>query len=64
MRRRLPLTALILYALAGIADGAYRVSHAPASGARSAPVATIAIAFCAGLFWPIDIVARPFLMSP
>ncbi|HWD59846.1 MAG TPA: hypothetical protein VG308_16280 [Stellaceae bacterium] len=62
MRRRLWLLALVLYALAGIADGAHRLAAPPtAPGAPTGFAANLAVAFCAGLFWPIDIVVRPLL---
>jgi hypothetical protein len=60
MRRRLWLFVLVLYAIAGVVDGAYHLSEAPAGHSRAG---AIAVAFCAGLFWPIDLVARPLLMS-
>jgi hypothetical protein len=60
MRRRVWLVALILYAAAGIADGASRIAAPPAAGHPGA-LSTLAVAFCAGLFWPIDIVARALL---
>jgi hypothetical protein len=51
--------ALCLYAIAGIADGAYRASEARHAAAE--PAAAILVAFCAGLFWPLDIAARLLL---
>jgi hypothetical protein len=60
MRRRVWLIALCLYALAGIADGAYRASEALRATAEP-PAATILVAFCAGLFWPLDVAARVLL---
>jgi hypothetical protein len=63
MRRQIGLFALLLYAAAGIADGAYHVAAPPAPGSRTGIAANLAVAFCAGLFWPIDVVARPLLMS-
>jgi hypothetical protein len=61
MRRRVWLVALILYAAAGIADGASRVAAPPVAGSHPNTLSTLAVAFCAGLFWPIDLVARPLL---
>jgi len=61
VRRRIWLLALVLYAAAGIADGAYRLANAPPAGLHSGTAATLAVAFCAGLFWPIDVVARRLL---
>jgi hypothetical protein len=59
MRRRFWLMALSLYALAGFADGAYRLSalHPAAAG----PASSALVAFCAALFWPLDIAARLLL---
>jgi len=51
---------MVLYAIAGVVDGAYHLSATPAGHSRAG---ALAVAFCAGLFWPIDIVARPLLMS-
>lgn len=61
MRRRIWLAVLILYALAGIADGVSRMAEPPAPGSQASTISTLAVAFCAGLFWPIDIVARRLL---
>jgi hypothetical protein len=61
MRRRIWLVALILYAAVGVADAGYRLANLPPAGSRSSFVASLAVAFCAGLFWPIDIVAGPLL---
>ncbi len=61
MRRRLWLAAMLLYAAIGIVDGAYHFMS-PQYGAARSSLATLPVAFCAGLFWPIDIVARPLLL--
>jgi hypothetical protein len=63
MKRRLWLFGLVFYAAAGIADGAYHLRGPLPSGSHTNIVANLAVAFCAGLFWPIDIVARPLLLS-
>ena len=63
MKHRLWLVGLILYAVAGIADSAYHLSSASPYGKQSSLVAALPVAFCAGVFWPIDIVARPLLLS-
>ncbi len=57
MRRRIWLLVLILYAVAGIIDGAHRLATPPPAVAGSSLAAALPVAFCAGLFWPIDIVA-------
>jgi hypothetical protein len=61
MRRRIWLLVLIFYVAAGIADGAYCLANPPSAGLHSGIAANLAVAFCAGLFWPIDIVARLLL---
>jgi hypothetical protein len=61
MRRRIWLGVLILYAFAGLIDGASRLAEPPASGSHPSLGARLPVAFCAGLFWPIDIVARRLL---
>ena len=62
MRRRIWLVALVLYASVGLADGTHRLIEAPSSGSHAGFAANLAVAFCAGLFWPIDMVSRPLLM--
>ena len=63
MSRRIWLVLLVAYLLAGVADGAYRVSEARRAGEKIGP-AVVAVSFCAGLFWPLDLVARQLLASP
>jgi hypothetical protein len=63
MRRWIWLLVLILYAAAGIADGAHHLTEPQQPLGHSGAAAALAVAFCAGLFWPIDIIARPLLMS-
>ena len=62
MKRRIWLIVLVLYAAAGIADGAYHLMAPKYAADRSNVVVALPVAFSAGLFWPIDIVARPLLM--
>ena len=63
MSRRGWVIALWLYAAAGLADGSARVvEEHRATGAPVGP-ATIAVGFCAGLFWPLDLVARLLLAA-
>ena len=62
MRSRLWLAAMIVYAVIGLIDGAHRFLSPPI-GAHSSTAGNLAVSFCAGLFWPIDVVARPLLMS-
>ena len=58
MRRRIWLVGLMLYAIAGIADGVNRFTETPAAGSHPSAAQRLPVAFCAGLFWPIDLVAR------
>jgi hypothetical protein len=62
MRRRVWLAGLVLYALATAIDGTARAMEASRAGERMGP-AVVAVAFCAGLFWPIDLVARVLLAA-
>ena len=63
MNRRWWLIAMVIYAAAAIADGTRDYIRAPSEGAQSSVPARLAVAFCAGLFWPIDLIARPMLLS-
>ena len=63
MRRRIWLFALVLYAAIGIADAAQRLAAPPASGTRPSLAAALPVAFCAGLFWPVDIATRMLLAT-
>ncbi|HWB49368.1 MAG TPA: hypothetical protein VG651_09680 [Stellaceae bacterium] len=63
MNRRVWLVILVLYAAAGIADVAYHLVAPQYRAAQSSLVAAVPVALCAGLFWPIDLVARPLLLS-
>jgi hypothetical protein len=58
VRRRLWLALLLVYAAAGIADGAMRMTELRRAPGHPGIVAALPVAFCAGLFWPIDLVAR------
>jgi hypothetical protein len=62
MSSRLWLLAMIVYAAIGLADGTHHFLSPPA-GTHASVAANLAVSFCAGLFWPIDVVARPLLMS-
>ena len=59
LRRRLWLAALCLYALAALADMAAHLNEVARAGEPIAP--NIPVAFAAGLFWPVDLVARILL---
>jgi hypothetical protein len=63
MKRRIWLIVLVIYAAAGIADGAYHLTAPKYAADRSNLFVALPVAFSAGLFWPIDIIARPLLMS-
>ena len=58
MRRRLWFALLVLYAVIGVVDGAIRVGALGAAGVRPVALSALPVAFCAGLFWPIDLAAR------
>jgi len=62
MSGRIWLIPIILYAVIGVIDGMHDFTRARSAGEQSNPAGALAVAFCAGLFWPIDIVARPLLM--
>jgi len=62
MKFRLSLIVLVLYLTAGVIDGVVRVHEATAAGQKFG-LAALAVAYCAGLFWPIDLVARLLLTS-
>jgi len=63
MTRRVWLAVLMIYLAAAVGDGGYRVVGASRIGFRIGP-AVVAVAVCAGLFWPIDLVARPLRGPP
>ena len=53
-----------MYAYAGAATTASQLTpfaEAPATTSRPSTVSILAVAFCAGLFWPIDLAARGVL---
>jgi hypothetical protein len=61
MRRRLYLIGLCLYGLVAVADAAVHLAmHYGANGDFLSP-ASLAVAVSAGLFWPLDLVARVLL---
>jgi hypothetical protein len=62
MKRRVWLIVLVFYLVAATADAGCRIVNASRTG-FNIDAATFAVAFCAGLFWPIDIVARPLLTA-
>ena len=59
VKRRVWLVVLLLYAAGAIADAGYRLTAPPPP--RGSLIAALPVAICAGLFWPIDIVARRLL---
>jgi len=63
MRRRVWLIVLVFYGVGAIADGAYHLTVQSSPASRANPIAAIPVAICAGLFWPIDIIARRLLLS-
>jgi hypothetical protein len=63
MRSRAWLAALLLYALGACADFAYHLIDDLQSEDEAIEVSEVAVAFSAGLFWPIDIVAMALLAT-
>ena len=59
--RRLWLAALMLYGTAALADMAGHLATAQSAGHDWRTPAHLVIAFSAGLFWPIDLVAEHLL---
>ena len=60
-RRRLWLVGLWLYALAGAADAAVYLRGEARIGQDWRTPDNLAVAFSAGLFWPVDLVAKALL---
>lgn len=63
MRSRAWLVALLLYALGAGADFAYHLIDDLRSGDEAIEFSEVAVAFSAGLFWPIDLVAMALLAT-
>jgi hypothetical protein len=61
MSRRLSLVALCLYAILAAADIAVHLNEDRERGPDWLTPANLAVSFSAGLFWPIDLVARRLL---
>ena len=61
MNRRVWLVGLSLYAIAGAADAAIFLRHEARAGEDWWAPDNLAVAFSAGLFWPVDLLARPLL---
>jgi hypothetical protein len=60
MNGRIWLIPMLIYLVIGITDGTRDFMRSPPG---TSTVGALAVAFSAGLFWPIDVVARPLLMS-
>ena len=60
-RRRLWLVGLWLFALAGAADAAVYLRGETLAGQGWWTPDNLAVAFSAGLFWPVDLIARLLL---
>ncbi len=58
MSRRIWLVGLLLYAIAGAADAVIFLRSEAQAGQDWWAPDNLAIAFSAGLFWPVDLVAR------
>ena len=61
MSRRVWLAALLLYALGAAADIAFHSYADARAGQNWLDPANLVVAFSAGLFWPIDLLARLLL---
>ena len=61
MRRRIWLAGLCLYAIAGAADAAIFLSDEVRAGEEWWAPDNPAVAFSAGLFWPVDLIAKMLL---
>jgi hypothetical protein len=62
MGRRLWLAALCLYAIAAAADMTLHLRDDTAAGENWWAPDNLIVAFSAGLFWPVDLVARRLLV--
>jgi len=63
MRHRVWLIALLFYALGAGIDFAYHLVDDLRSGDETIEYSEVAVAFSAGLFWPVDIVAMALLAT-
>ena len=61
MSRRVWLVALWVYALAAVADIAFHLNKDRLAGQDWRAPDNLVVAVSAGLFWPIDLVARRLL---
>jgi hypothetical protein len=61
MSRRVWLAALWLYAIVAAVDIAFHLNEDRQRGPDWVTPANLAVAVSAGLFWPIDLVARRLL---
>jgi hypothetical protein len=63
IRQRAWLIALLLYALAGSVDIARHLAQDLQTGNQQIEFSEIAVAFSAGLFWPLDTIATTLLAT-
>jgi hypothetical protein len=63
MGRRAWLIGLMLYGLGAGIDFAYHLIDDLRSGDEAIEFSEVAVAFSAGLFWPVDIVAMALLAT-
>jgi len=61
MSRRVWLVALWLYAILAVADAAVHLNEDRLAGQDWRAPDNLAVAISAGLFWPVDLVARRLL---
>ena len=63
MQRRAWLIGLVLYGLGAGIDLAYHLIDDLHTGDEKIEFSEVAVAFSAGLFWPIDIIAMALLAT-
>lgn len=63
LRHRAWLLALVLYAIGGGVDVARHLAEDLRTGDQAIEFSEVAIAFSAGLFWPLDVVAAVLLAA-
>jgi hypothetical protein len=61
LRHRLWLVGMSLYALAAAADSGYHLHDGFTSGDGEVEFSEFAVAYSAGLFWPLDLIAMALL---
>ena len=57
------LLVLVAYAVAGLADMSWRLIDDLTAGDQKIELSELDVAFSAGLFWPVDLVATALLAA-